>query len=109
MARKLAGNKLSDVLAAAEEGLGSLRAGRKLVTRTVKIVEPDEFGPRRITRIRKQLRMSQAVFARLIGTTPAIVRAWEQGRKAPSGIASRILRIAECEPNALTRSLRTAM
>ncbi|MBI3468402.1 MAG: helix-turn-helix domain-containing protein [Planctomycetes bacterium] len=109
MVRKLAGNKLSDVLDAAAEGLNLLRDGGELVTRTVKIAEPSRFNPRRVTRIRKQIGMSQAAFARLIGTTPATVRAWEQGLKVPSGIASRMLEIAEREPKALTRSFLEAM
>ena len=109
MKRKPAGNRLSDVLAAAEEGLAALRTGKKLVSHTTSLFEPIEFSPARVARVRKRLGVSQTVFAQLIGTSQATVRAWEQGRKTPSGIACRMLEIAEREPEALTRSLRTAI
>jgi DNA-binding transcriptional regulator YiaG len=37
--------------------------------------------------------MSQPQFAALLNVKPPTIRAWEQGQKAPSGAASRLLEI----------------
>jgi putative transcriptional regulator len=109
MRRASAENELSEVLAAAEEGLAALRAGKKLVRRTANLAEPSKFTSARVARLRKRLGVSQAVFAQIIGASLGTVRAWEQGIKTPSGIACRILEVAEREPRALTRSLKPAI
>ena len=48
--------------------------------------------------IRKQLNLSQAAFAGLMGVSVRTVQDWEQGRRNPSGPAKSLLRIAEQRP-----------
>ncbi len=48
--------------------------------------------------IRKQLNLSQAAFAGLMGVSLRTVQDWEQGRRVPSGPAKSLLRIAEQRP-----------
>ena len=48
--------------------------------------------------IRKQLNLSQAAFAGLMGVSLRTVQDWEQGRRMPSGPAKSLLRIAEQRP-----------
>ncbi len=45
--------------------------------------------------IRKRLQLSQVAFASLMGVSVRTVQDWEQGRRAPSGPARSLLRIAE--------------
>jgi len=48
--------------------------------------------------IRKQLNLSQAAFAGLMGVSLRTVQDWEQGKRKPSGPAKSLLRIAEQHP-----------
>ncbi len=48
--------------------------------------------------IRNRLQLSQAAFASLMGVSVRTVQDWEQGRRAPSGPARSLLRIAEQYP-----------
>ena len=48
--------------------------------------------------IRKQLNLSQAAFAGLMGVSVRTIQDWEQDRREPSGPAKSLLRIAEQHP-----------
>ena len=45
--------------------------------------------------------MSQARFAELLGVSKRTLQEWEQGRRAPSGAAKTLLRVAEQHPEVL--------
>jgi putative transcriptional regulator len=83
-------------------GVGRLRAA------TVEIPEPAKPWPKeKIVQLRKQrFGVSQPVFASLLSVTASTVRAWEQGQKAPSGAARRLLEVAEIEPGVFQRLAR---
>lgn len=49
------------------------------------------FGPEDIRRLRLANRVSQAVFAALLGVGKSTVQQWEQGQKKPSGPARCLL------------------
>lgn len=53
--------------------------------------------------IRKRLNLSQQGFALRLGVSVRTLQAWEQGRRAPSGPALALLRIAEQEPEVFLR------
>ena len=55
---------------------------------------PDYGGPE-IKRIRAATRMSQPVFARLLGVDKSAVAQWERGVKRPSGPALRLLEVLD--------------
>ncbi|MGH7190704.1 MAG: helix-turn-helix domain-containing protein [Acetobacteraceae bacterium] len=57
---------------------------------------PDYGGPE-IKRIRAATRMSQPVFARLLGVDKSAVAQWERGAKRPSGPALRLLEVLDPE------------
>ncbi|MGB7282378.1 MAG: helix-turn-helix domain-containing protein [Candidatus Acidiferrum sp.] len=57
--------------------------------------------PKEIRRIRTALGLSQADFARYLGTSVACVRSWEQGMRRPQSAAPRLLTIAKKKPAAL--------
>ena len=64
---------------------------------------PREFTASEIRDIRDRLNMSQSFFAEVIGVSKKTVESWEYGRGKPSGAASRILSIAQEDPEALRR------
>ena len=57
--------------------------------------ERPEYGAAEIKRIRAATRMSQPLFARLLGVEKSAVAQWEQGMKRPSGPALRLLEILD--------------
>jgi putative transcriptional regulator len=56
-----------------------------------------EYGGGEVRRIRAAARMSQPVFARLLGVDKSAVAQWERGAKRPSGPAARLLEVLDPE------------
>jgi len=56
-----------------------------------------EYGSAEVKRIRAATRMSQPVFARLLGVDKSAVAQWERGAKRPSGPALRLLEVLDPE------------
>ena len=77
------------------EGLREIKAYKagkiNLKTREMKEPSPPQA-------IRRNLNLSQAAFAGLMGVSLRTVQDWEQGRRQPSGPAKSLLRIAEQHP-----------
>ena len=53
------------------------------------------FQPEDIQRIRMANRMSQTVFAVMLGVGKTTVQQWEQGQKRPGGTAQRLLDVID--------------
>jgi len=56
-----------------------------------------EYGRAEVRRIRAAARMSQPVFARLLGVDKSAVAQWERGAKRPSGPVARLLEVLDPE------------
>ncbi|WP_295888814.1 helix-turn-helix domain-containing protein [uncultured Thiohalocapsa sp.] len=56
-------------------------------------------GP--VTIARYRVKMSQSEFAKLLGVSVRTLQEWEQGRRAPSGAARSLIRIAQERPEVL--------
>lgn len=69
------------------------------------VPEPPEFTPTRIKRIRRELSVSQSVFADLLAVSGSTVAAWEQGDRSPGSSSRRLLELAETNPEVLVGSL----
>lgn len=54
-----------------------------------------DYGSAEVRRIRTAARMSQPVFARLLGVDKSAVAQWERGAKRPSGPAARLLEVLD--------------
>jgi putative transcriptional regulator len=54
-----------------------------------------------VSSVREKTGLSQAEFARLLGVSVRTLQEWEQGRRAPSGAARKLLMIAAKNPRAL--------
>ena len=56
--------------------------------------------------IRKQIKLTQAQMAQLMGMSVSGYRKWEQGRRQVSGPAATLLRVIAREPEAVKRALQ---
>ncbi len=54
-----------------------------------------EMPPQRIKTLRRQVHLSQAVFAAVLNTSLSTVQKWEAGDKRPSGPSLKLLNIIE--------------
>ena len=54
-----------------------------------------------IVRARLKSGLTQAQFAELLGVSKRTLEQWEQGRRAPSGAAKTLIRVAELHPEVL--------
>ena len=70
----------------------------------VKIV-PVSISAEEIQDIRKTLRLSQSVFAKLLNVSLSSVRQWEQGTRTPSGSTMVLLELLQREPKLLNYRL----
>ena len=70
----------------------------------VKIV-PVSISAEEIQNIRKTLRLSQSVFAKLLNVSLSSVRQWEQGIRTPSGSTMVLLELLQREPKLLNYRL----
>jgi DNA-binding transcriptional regulator YiaG len=72
------------------------------------IPSPTTHSPAQIVKLRKQLGMSQAGFAQLMGVSRILVQSWERGVRSPSPLASRLLDTITRDPAGWLTSLRRA-
>ena len=99
MTKKLTGRTLArfeadrDVWQEVLDGVREIKGGRGKRTS----VEPS--SP--IVRARLKSGLTQAQFAALLGVSKRTLEQWEQGRRAPSGAAKTLIRVAELHPEVL--------
>ena len=70
---------------------------RRIIRRRDGTVEKDHVIPSeraQVAAARAATGLSQAAFASLLGVSVRTLQEWEQGRKAPSGAAATLLRVA---------------
>jgi putative transcriptional regulator len=80
-----------------QEGIGFAR--EELSLRTTEVPDrPPAFPAAKVMRLRRRLRMSQGVFARMLNVSPKTVQSWEQGERQPSQAALRLLQILGARP-----------
>ena len=59
---------------------------------------PPKATPKAVASLRKNLKMSQAVFAATLNVSFKTVQAWEQGLREPSDVALRMLQVLRDQP-----------
>ncbi len=74
---------------------GAVMRGERKAHRERRLALPD------VRAIRKELGLSEAQFAGLLGVRATTVRNWQQGKRKPGGAAFVLLRVAEKHPEAL--------
>jgi putative transcriptional regulator len=96
-----------DLFAELSEGmtaLGEAREGKRtLRTHAVKFKPPPEVAPAELIRVRKQLRLSSALFARCLRTNPRTLENWEQGRARPNAQAALLIGLVRKYPDMVAR------
>lgn len=99
---------LTEVLAVARgEATPARRVLRVATVRDATVDPPRTYDARGVQQVREQLGLSQAVFAGVLNSSPETVKAWEQGKRVPDGIALALLQVAEDHPQALLSRVRT--
>lgn len=81
-----------------------VRGERKLTLRTRAILLPEPIEPlrpREVAAIRRQLNVSQSVFAALLNVPKVTAISWEKGRRKPTGAALRLLDLIRRKPEIL--------
>ena len=58
-----------------------------------------------VSETRARVGLSQSEFAKLLGVSVRTLQEWEQGRRAPSGPARRLLAIAHQNPRVLLEAV----
>lgn len=65
---------------------------KRFTVRTVELkLKPGIYDPESIRLARMSFQVSQAVFAQMLGVSPATIESWEQGHRQPSPMACRLL------------------
>jgi DNA-binding transcriptional regulator YiaG len=76
------------------------------------IPDPPRFTAARVKQLRGRLRVTQGIFARLVGVSVELVEHWEQGIRVPQPLACRLLNEIDRDPSGflerLPRSERAA-
>jgi DNA-binding transcriptional regulator YiaG len=72
---------------------------RSIASGATQVHEPPRYDAKQIRRLRESLNVSQAVFARILNSSDATVKAWEQGQRLPDGISLRLLELIEKAPD----------
>ena len=86
----------SDLKTSLEDAVEFEKGNKKSATRirtvaTLNVKEPKDWSPRQIQHLRKELNLTQSLFAALLGVGPDAVKAWEQGRTTPMRSTLRLL------------------
>ena len=87
-----------------KESIAYSRGELSLVTTTLP-APPPPAKPRQIASLRRQCRMSQAVFAAVVNVSVKTVQSWERGARRPSDAALRMLQVIERKPDVVTMIL----
>lgn len=85
-----------------EEGIAHARG--ELTLKTTEVPEPPpEIDAQTVVALREAAMMSQAVFAKVLYVSAKTVQSWEQGVRAPSMAARRLIQIFAEEPAAVCK------
>jgi putative transcriptional regulator len=77
------------------------RVRRVVTVQDAEVKPPRHYKGAGIQKIRERMGLSQAVFARVLNASPDTVKAWEQGKREPDGMALALLEVADTHPEAL--------
>jgi DNA-binding transcriptional regulator YiaG len=96
MKKRVKRNAAQEIIADLKEMHATLKSGtalqRKYTVRTVHTVpDPATYDAAAVRSTRALVGVSQPVFARMLGVSPALVRSWECGQRKPAPIARRLL------------------
>lgn len=86
------------------EGLAEARRGKRtLRTHAVEYRPPPTVTPQQLIRVRKDLRISRALFAVYLRTNVRTLENWEQGRAKPNAQAALLINLVKRYPDTVQR------
>jgi len=92
-----------------DELLESVRQARAIEQGAMKPARAFKFNPRNdVVKMRGKLGLTQSKFAAVLGISANTLQNWEQGRRAPTGPAKVLLRIARKYPEILLEEAKAA-
>jgi putative transcriptional regulator len=111
--RSTARTKGDEIVTGLRELAAALQSGATLesgfTVRTFKIAPPPGYRGEGVRRVRNLLGMSQAAFAAFLGAERSTIQSWEQGLRAPSPLACRLLSEIEADPAHWRRRLAASL
>ena len=90
------------------EATAARRVRRVATLRDAKVEPPPAYDAQAVQVVRERMGLSQAVFAKVLNSSPETVKAWEQGKRVPDGMALALLHVADEHPQALLSRVRRA-
>ena len=82
---------------------GKNSKARVRILSTVDPIQVVEYKAADVTRLRKDLNLSQKGLAVVIGVSTRTVESWEAGKSVPSGVATRMLYLIETDNSLVDR------
>lgn len=83
-----------------DDSIAYSRGELELPTITITLPSPPpKTNPKKIAALRRNLRMSQTVFAATLNVSKKTVQSWEQGIRSPSDASLRLLQIIRKRPD----------
>ena len=96
-----------DLFAELSEGMTALAEARKgtrtLRTHAVEYKPAPKITPKELMRVRKDLKISRAMFAVYLRTNVRTLENWEQGRAQPNAQASLLINLVKRYPDTVQR------
>ncbi len=77
------------------------RVRRAMTERDATVAPPVRYDGAGIRGIRERMGLSQGVFAKVLNASAETVKAWEQGKREPDGMAQALLHVADRHPAVL--------
>ncbi|HTA77468.1 MAG TPA: helix-turn-helix domain-containing protein [bacterium] len=96
-------NDFNDLLKSVQQ-MGEIMKGKKLVGTKV-TYRATPATAKEVQKIRKELHLTQEVFARVVGESPSAIRHWEQGIRTPRGSAAKLIRVLKAHPKLVAELL----
>ena len=96
-----------DLIAGLREAVQAATTGdySNLTLREIEVSEPHRYDARDVKRLRARLRVTQEMFARLIGVSKELVRHWEHDLRKPAPLACRLMDQIQGDPDRYLASL----
>ncbi len=97
----LSDERFAELMESLQQAVEHARGERNDLRTTVWPAPPKPMKKREIIKLRQQLNLPQALFARLLNVSVKTVQAWEQGLREPSHAALKLLTIVKRHPEVL--------
>ena len=103
--RKRTANR--DLFSELKEGMDALAEARQgkrtLRTHSMEFKPPPTMTPQEVIRVRKNLKLSRALFAIYLRTNVRTLENWEQGRAKPNAQAALLINLVKRYPDTVQR------